>query len=511
MVIREENTPIIRAMSLIASRTVTNATCYTNTEDNEPVMKSILINKINLRLGEAILNTYYTEYLAVLKQNNPNAKLQGLIKPKPTSILEAVNYDKIDDNVVKFNLPIINDELETRLAKRLADTILTFKAFNNYVNDLIVYTRNLLPNINKTKPAEDYFVVIPFTLFDTYNYLKDTGHLTPFPSTNDVFSKQEDIAEHIARIKANITGVLDITTDLELDQYIKDDLKNILDKDEFLTSTNQIFDKILDYVFNGKFLTPQYADSLNYLVVLAAYVLDYINKAKKEFDYTTINTLEKVYNAIVENINKIKRLMDNDISAGVVVYRTGDTEDGYNIYVYEETFSKLQENNIPLKVLAGAVLAYYSLSEGSVRVYLKLLTENLEKYEAYFIKFKNDLVLANKTETYNKLVNLYIVALTSGQGLKMVGSFKELVDEPDYDKVKKYLMTLPLDKIQDVKYVIREVIELFYVKDISIVAFMESMKEAVNVVGNDITPEQAAGYAAFKYFLYYLAGQTYMI
>jgi len=500
MIFREENNKIIDAEIGIASEVLSKVSNMTDNID----FKITSIKKKSL--GESILNNFYINYLGYLKQKNPNIKIDGYIVPKPGTFLSLIDYNKVSGDFLTYDMPILSKETRDDFANKVKNVIDKANNVNNIINNIIAKINNVLPTLNLAKPVFDYFLIEEFEVFTTYKMLKDAGYLTPFKSTTDI--NKDHMADLIGVLKTNVQTMSKITFDLELNNFIQDDVKNLADKDDFILKTgdlilpsenavtladNDLFIKILD--------VEQYEESFNSYIVILAYLLDLLEKAKKEYDLGTINLIEYNINKVVNLLTNAYKYISTNIDLGIVPFNIAKDEEGnFVIKVYAENFSKLQENNIKLETLLGFVVYKVEKNVPATICTLNKLQINTDTYKAYFDAFRSNLILTNKNNIKNKLINVYVLTISD--------YLDSLNKETSLEKIKNILKSMGISEIQDIKNTTRFLVVNVILNDINLLIFFTGMQEANDLLPADISIESIAGYAAFKFLLYYLAEQT---
>ena len=495
MIFRKENDKILNVEIGIASEVLDLV------NDSTDLITIKTVKSRANSLGMSILSNFYNDYLVYVKKNNPSIKLDGFIVPKPGSLLSLINYNDIDENFVRYNLPILNNETKTQFADKVVDIVTKVNNINGVTNNAIEKINTILPTLNIAKPIFDYFTVQEFEIFKTYYYMKDVNYLTKFHKTNTV--NKEHLPELMGVLKTNVQTLAKITSDLELNEYIQTDVGNLLNKDDFIAKVGSLIDhyELNDLNMNQVPTTAIYEDSVNENIVLLAYLLDLYNKTKGNYDNGTVNALETIINFFIDEITKAVKIIDNKIKSNIVIYKIEkDNENNFTVYVYEKNFGNLKENNVKLETVLGYVVYADNKGVTPITSTMSNLQIKADVYNGYFDAFRNNIILTNKNNLKSKLINIYILVIS-----------EFFSDRANLEDIKSYLTVLPISQLQDIKNVVRNIVSIFiYPNNNGYDVFFNGIKEATELLPNNGSVTELAGYATYKFILYYLAQQTYI-
>ena len=497
MIFRKENDKIIYAEIGIANEVLNDVA-----NDSDLLTIRTVKSRAN-SLGTAILNNFYNDYLVYTKKNNPNVKLEGFILPKPGSFMSLIDYTKIDESYVKYNLPILDKDTRAKFVSKVSDFVLSANTANNIMNQAIEKMNTILPTLNIAKPIFDYFAIQEFEVFKTYDFMKDVNYLSKFHKTENI--NKENLPELIGILKTNIQTLAKITSDLELNDYVQTDVSNLVNKDDFLANVSELVDKF-ELVTLGMDEVPvmsNYEDIINEEIVILAYLLDLYNKIRGKYDIGTVNAIETIINFFIDEINKAMKIIVSRINSDIVIYNiTKDDDNSYTVYVYEKNFNKLKENNVKLETLLGYVVYVENKGVSPITSTISNLQIKADVYNGYFDAFRNNIILTNKNNLKSKLINIYIL---------VISEFFSNSLNVKLEDVKTYLTLMPISQLQDIKTVIRNVALLFVYPDKEgFIIFFNGIKEATELLPNNGSVTELAGYATYKFILYYLAQQTYI-
>ena len=506
MVIREENNNIINAMFNITNSVIGEVEKVEKTS-NLDLLDFGLVKKNIPGLGEPILADYYLRLVAAMKEKDPKFQPQGFIKPKPKSIFEFIDIDKLNDpSLLKYNINLLDSSTVKPLANKLYNMVRKYNHVNEKVKELIFDMKQALPTLGKNiKPVDERFIIQEFELLPTFDLVKEKGYLSPFGIDRKAINLQ---MVDISNIISNILGRVEVKFDLEVNGYLHDDLKDM--SDEFLTETVDV----LKQVINGETYSLR-VNNINHLLVADIYVLNEIRTNDVD------SGLKALHDVLVYYINILYKTYEADhLGNNITISLRINNDDTYTVVVYKDLFDKfINPENISLRVFIGAILVAANQTTGKPDInypinitYNKLLNNKLDYIKTYE-DFKNSLILENKNKTKSMLVNLYLVKLPTL--IKELSDLELLKVESNtriLNAVEAYLGRMSISELNEINKTLRIIVrDLILVDDVAFTIFYNAMNEALDILGTDITAQEAAGYAAFKLFLIYLAGQTYIV
>ena len=495
MIFRKENDKIVNVELGVANEILTDVS-----NKNDLITTGMVKARLN-SLGNVILNNYYNDYLVYIKKQNPDVKLEGFILPKPGSFLAMINYEKIDDSYTKYNIPILSKDAREQFVNGVNNFVNGANKINSEITASIEKLNTILPTLKLAKPVFDFFEVKEFSIFKTYDYLKENNYLTKFSSTTDI--NEENLIELMGVLKTNIITLNKITSDLELNEFVQTDIKNLINKDEMLSDVAGLIDRynLATLGMNNALSADVYEETVNQKIILLAYLLDMFKKIKGKYDIGTINAVESIINFFIKNIDTSVKIINNNIIAGSVMYKLNKDADGnFVLSVYEENFNKLKDNNIKLEVLLGFAVYANSKAITPLTGTLNSLQIKADVYTNYFDAFRNNIIMTNKNNIKSKLINVYILVIS-----EFFGEVKDL----ELEKIKDYLTVLPISDLQNFNDTIRNIVILFvYPNNKGLLVFFNGVKEASELLPKDGAVTELAGYATYKFILFYLAQQT---
>jgi len=500
MVIREENNNIVNAMFNVTNSVISEAEKIEKTNDKD-IVDFRLVKKNIPGLGEPILANYYLRLIAAMKEKDPKFKPEGYVKPKPKSIFEFIDIEKLNDpKLLKYNIDLLDKGTLEPLAKKLMNMVRYYNNTNEEVKELIFDIKQAIPSLSRTNESiEDKFIIQEFEIIPTYDLVKEKGYLSPFGADRkSVNLKLLDISN----ILNNILGKVETKFDLEVNGYLQDDLKGLDEK--FLAETVDV----IKFVINGE-VRKLRVNHINHLVVAMVYVLNEIRSGEGNAE------LKALHDLLVYYINILHRTYEADHLSNNITISLKLDDGKYTVVVYKDLFDKyVNPDNIPLRTFLGAVITTSEQFNKDTDIaypititYNKLVNNRFD-YSKTYEDFRNSIILENKNKSKSMLVNLYLVKLPT--------LIKSIIETDNMSKllniIEAHLNRLSISELNDVSKVVRTIVrDIVLLHDVSFTIFYNAMNEALDILGTDITAQEAAGYAAFKLFLIYLAGQTYIV
>jgi len=169
-ILRSENDNVVSLLKLLTK------VCINKTNKIEMVSIRKFSNTTG-SLTEAILNTYYKDLLNKSLKDNKNTK--GLIKLKPDSWLNLIDLTKYTDNMERFNLPPVNNDIINKIIDRLQYEIDLYRRIaNDDIKQSITNINNYKNSIEPAKALTDLFALVPVKNISTIELLRDKGLLT---------------------------------------------------------------------------------------------------------------------------------------------------------------------------------------------------------------------------------------------------------------------------------------------------------------------------------------------
>ena len=169
-ILRSENDNVVSLLKLLTK------VCINKTNKIEMVSIRKFSNTTG-SLTEAILNTYYKDLLNESLKDNKNTK--GLIKLKPDSWLNLIDLTKYTDNMERFNLPPVNNDIINKIIDRLQYEIDLYRRIaNDDIKQSITNINNYKNSIEPAKALTDLFALVPVKNISTIELLRDKGLLT---------------------------------------------------------------------------------------------------------------------------------------------------------------------------------------------------------------------------------------------------------------------------------------------------------------------------------------------